>query len=100
MPEFVPGAALFIVQHPGTGPMKLALETNSILRLYGQGRRVRHQTNTEKGASGAPCFDANWNLTAVHHSGDPRLTPTWNEAVPIHLIREHLAAQGFAFPAA
>ena len=92
---FVAETPLFIVQHPDGAPLKLALDMKAVISLRGQDRRVRYRTNTEGGSSGSPVFDQNWNLVALHHSGDPKsFMPTYNEGIPINLIRERLIAKG------
>jgi hypothetical protein len=93
-PDFTPHSSLFIIQHPKAEPLKLALESDAIQSID-QGRtRVRYSTNTEPGSSGSPCFDQNWNLIALHHSGDPEFTPTYNEGIPIDAIIGYLTRQG------
>lgn len=94
-PEFPPEAALFIVQHPQGDPLKLALD-GAVLGLNANGTRVTYNTNTERGSSGSPCFNANWELIALHHSGDPNFDPAhkplYNEGIPfaaiVNLLRE------------
>lgn len=93
---FAAHSPLFIVQHPDKRPMKLALDTEAILGLNGNATRVRYRTNTEPGSSGSPCFSQNWDLVALHHSGDPNWVPTWNEGIPISLVRQHIQDQGCA----
>ena len=46
-------------------------ECFSLLSSNANNTRVRYRTNTEEGSSGAPCFDKDWELVALHHSGDP-----------------------------
>jgi hypothetical protein len=93
--DFQVDTPLFIVQHPRGAPLQLALDTRAVEGVYGNGTRVRYRTNTEPGSSGSPVFDQNWNLVAVHHSGDPSSgLPTYNEGVPIHLIADRLRAKG------
>jgi hypothetical protein len=92
---FAPRSPLFIVQHPDKKPMKLALDTQAILRLNATKTRVRYSTNTLPGSSGSPCFSQDWGLVALHHSGDARWTPTWNEGIPITLVADQIRAQGF-----
>ena len=93
--SFAPSSSLFILQHPDGKPLKLTLDTTSVQGTNGSGTRVRYTTNTEPGSSGSPCFDANWNLIALHHSGDPRyskLRPAaYNQGVPIAAIVDALA---------
>lgn len=96
-PEFKPEDPLFIVQHPSGEPIKLALDTSGIQSINGNRTRVRYSTNTEPGSSGSPCFDQNWNLIALHHSGDPNFVegtaPTFNQGIPIDKIVSFLIAE-------
>jgi hypothetical protein len=92
---FEPDTPLFIVQHPRGAALKLALDTHAVIGLYGAGRRVRYRTNTEPGSSGSPVFDQNWNLVALHHSGDPAsIMPSYNEGIPIVYIARQLRERG------
>jgi Trypsin-like peptidase domain/Effector-associated domain 1 len=101
----VPGTApaittqmpILILQHPRKDPLKLALDTEGVLQVNGNGTRVRYATNTAGGSSGSPCFDLKWNLIALHHYGDPEYNhPRYNQGVPIAAIRERLTRQGKA----
>ena len=61
--------------------------------------RVRYTTRTEPGSSGSPCFDIDWNLVALHHSGDPKyaqfkVKPDWNEGIPFATIMRLLDKRG------
>ncbi len=86
----MPGSDLIIVQHPRGGPMKVA--SDEVLGVNGPETRITYTTNTERGSSGSPCFDADWRVIALHHSGDPRLEipARYNEGVPLATIRAHL----------
>jgi V8-like Glu-specific endopeptidase len=81
---------LFIVQHPSGDPIKLALDTAGIQSVNSNRTRVQYSTNTEPGSSGSPCFNENWKLIALHHSGDPNFVegtpPTFNQGIPIDSI--------------
>ena len=91
------GAPLLIVQHPDGAPLKLALDTNAVIRLNDGQTRLLYSTNTEAGSSGSPCFDIKWNLAALHQYGDPAWqNPKFNQGVPVHLIRQKIASDGFA----
>jgi hypothetical protein len=89
------GAPLFIIQHPEGLPVKLALDTKAVLGVNGNRTRVRYTTNTEAGSSGSPCFDAEWGLLALHHSGDPnyKRSAQWNEGIPIDAIVRQVNAR-------
>jgi len=87
---FPPGSPLFIVQHPEGAPLKLAMDTKAIIGFNANQTRVRYRTNTEKGASGSPCFNNQWQLVALHHSG----IVEFNEGIPTHLIAALLKQRG------
>jgi hypothetical protein len=93
-PALIRDTPLFIVQHPQAEPIKLALESVSILEVDALRTRVRHRTNTEPGSSGSPCFDQNWNLVALHHSGETKADPGTNEGIPIDAIVSSMQSQG------
>ncbi len=86
------GQPLFILQHPGGAPLKLALDTDGVIGLNATGSRLLYHTNTEPGSSGSPCFDCHGRLVALHHLGDPasRLgrPAQYNQGVPITRIRD------------
>lgn len=95
LPELKPNTSLFILQHPKGDPLKLAIDTSAIIEVKYGGRRVRYRTNTEHGSSGSPCFDANWNLVALHHMGDPAYGPAqFNQGIPMSAIVQYLKDQG------
>ena len=87
-------APVFIVQHPEEWPLKLAMDTKSVLGTNGNSTRVRYRTNTEKGSSGSPVFDANWNIAALHHSGDRAIVPVYNQGIPFEAILTLLGQRG------
>lgn len=93
--DFMKSPALFILQHPEGAPLKLALDTQSVIGVNPNGARVRYRTNTEPGSSGSPCFDSNWTLVALHHLGDPRwVNPQFNQGIPFAPIVALLQAAG------
>jgi V8-like Glu-specific endopeptidase len=85
---------LMIAQHPDGKPLKLAVDTESVIGVNANQTRVRYATNTEPGSSGSPVFDFDWNLVALHHLGDPAYNhpPAYNQGIPINNIRARLAA--------
>jgi hypothetical protein len=94
-----PGQPLHIVQHPEGSPLALALDTDGVIELRGSGTRVRYHTNTMPGSSGSPCCDAEWNLVALHHLGDPKYVglskkADWNQGVMIDAIFKSLQRKG------
>jgi len=95
---FAPDGALFIMQHPRGRPQELAMDTNAIIGMNQTGTRVRYRTNTEGGSSGSPCFTPDFELVALHHSGDPNFDPahkpSYNQGIPMSLIAERLSRNG------
>jgi V8-like Glu-specific endopeptidase len=84
--------SLFVLGHPDREPM--AISMGRVLYLADNGVRVRHDAYTLGGSSGSPVFDANFQLVALHHAGDPEQGPAqFNQAVPIMLIANDIAAQ-------
>ncbi|MEO1429882.1 MAG: effector-associated domain EAD1-containing protein [Cyanobacteria bacterium J06633_8] len=91
--EFVADTPLLILQHPDAQPLKLAFDTDAIISINENSTLVKYKTNTEGGSSGSPCFDINWNLVALHHSGDPNYNPTYNAGTPFTAICARLQKQ-------
>jgi hypothetical protein len=87
---FPPGSPILIVQHPKGDRLRLAIDTNGIIGVNAARTRVMYRTNTEPGSSGSPCFNQDWTLVALHHSGDPGFPAQYNEGIPISTLRAHL----------
>ena len=64
------GEPLNIVQHPDGGAKVVALRENSLLTILDDFLHYRADTNP--GSSGAPVYNDQWQLVALHHSGVPR----------------------------
>ena len=76
--------------------MKLALDTQAVIGLNGNGTRIRYRTNTDPGSSGSPVFTMDWDIVALHHYGDPNWrNALFNQGVPIELIRHRIITDGF-----
>lgn len=95
-PVFLPRAPLLIAQHPDGKPLKLSVDTDSVIGVNPNRTRVRYTNNTEPGSSGSPVFDLDWNLVALHHLGDPAYDhpPSYNQGVVIDLIRKRIVSSG------
>jgi hypothetical protein len=68
-----------IIQHPGGGSKQLSFFHNMVVYV-GQGR-VQYLTDTLPGSSGAPVFDRDWRVVALHHSGGWLTEPGSKRAV-------------------
>jgi hypothetical protein len=102
LPEKSPGLhvgePLAIVQHPDGEPLKLAVGLRGVKKLN-LPARVTYEVNTEGGSSGAPVFNKNWELVALHR-GQVKNTRL-NEGIPIQSIVAELpgfARAALAFP--
>ena len=67
---FNEGDPLYIIQHPERSPQKYAVGFVKNADL--PQNRVYYNVNTEPGSSGAPCFNAEWQLVALHHWGSEK----------------------------
>lgn len=80
-----------VLHHPADAPgeaMGLLWSIGFVTQALGQPLPLRwlHDANTDRGSSGAPCFDDNWKIVALHQAGSSNVaTPNQtNRAVPIH----------------
>lgn len=92
--NFQINAPLFIVQHPDRMPLKLALDTQAIIGLNANETRLHYRTITEGGSSGSPCFNLNWELIALHHSGQAGIK---NGGIPITKLVAKWKKEGLDF---
>lgn len=96
--DFPANMPLIILQHPDGKPLKMMLDTESVIEINSNHTRVRYRTNTESGSSGSPCFNIGWELVALHHSGDPNYEPlhkpTYNQGIPIDVVYALIKQRG------
>lgn len=59
-----------IIQHPGGRTKQVALRDNVVKDILDD--FIHYEADTEPGSSGAPVFNDQWQLVALHHSGVPR----------------------------
>ncbi len=56
-----------IVQHPGGAPKKIALRNNKVVDIFDH--FIHYTTDTDRGASGSPVFNDQWQVVGLHHAG-------------------------------
>jgi hypothetical protein len=81
------GEPFLVMQYPED--LRLQLAIGSILEHTPLGVRLRHNARTLPGSSGSPGFDANLQLVAIHHAGEPDQAgrrPRYNQAIPMARI--------------
>ena len=66
----VKGEMLNIVQHPNGEPKQLAMRENQLVDVLE--KHLHYRTDTARGSSGAPVFNDQWEVVALHHSGVAR----------------------------
>ncbi len=87
---------IITLQHPLAQPMKVDLGSVTSVAPT----RIWHNAGTTKGSSGAPLFDVQLRLVALHHAGyesDAAATPH-NQAIPISLIAADLRRKQIELP--
>lgn len=89
------GNHVSIIQHPNGGPKQIACTANQVVNIYEH--RLQYLTDTLPGSSGAPVFDDDWTVIAVHHAGGNLKsnsrgeTRYVNEGILTTSIREYLS---------
>ncbi len=58
-----------IIQHPGGEPMQVAMRDNMVLETMDD--FLLYSADTNKGSSGSPVLNDQWQLAALHHRGVP-----------------------------
>ncbi|MCP4419297.1 MAG: hypothetical protein GY805_22005 [Chloroflexi bacterium] len=59
-----------IIQHPNGGDKQIALRNNRILNYIED--FVHYEADTQRGSSGSPVFNDQWEVVALHHAGVPK----------------------------
>ena len=56
---------VYIIQHPEGGPKMIGMHHNLV--RHADDKVVQYWTDTKAGSSGAPVFNDNWEIIAIHH---------------------------------
>ena len=70
------GDALNVIQHPKGEAKQIVLRSNQLVDLFDH--FAHYVTDTEPGSSGAPVYNDEWEVVALHHSGVPRTDAAGN----------------------
>ena len=99
------GDPINIIQHPRGGLKQIAFRENRIIEIPREVRDFLYYTaDTEPGSSGSPCFNDQWELIALHHSGVPstnaegkilkRDQSVWRKGIDPDALIEWIANEG------
>jgi endonuclease G len=81
------GDSVNIIQHPRGGLKQIAFRENKVIAIpQGQPQFLYYTTDTEPGSSGSPCFNDQWELVALHHSGVPEMDAQKNLLKKDHTV--------------
>lgn len=64
------GEPVNVIQHPAGEPQQIAIRNNNITDIIDD--FLHYAADTERGSSGSPVFNMQWELAALHHSGVPK----------------------------
>jgi hypothetical protein len=64
------GEPVNVIQHPAGEPQQIAIRNNNITDIVDD--FLHYAADTERGSSGSPVFNMQWELAALHHSGVPK----------------------------
>ncbi len=90
-PVVVPGDVALVAQHPSGDPLSVACGV--VTAFPANGLRYRYNVTTAPGASGSPVLSADLDVIGLHHAADPAQAPSFNQAVPLHVIARTLAGR-------
>lgn len=84
--HYAASQAVNIIQHPAGRYKEVVLRENEIAEISAD--VIRYTADTEPGSSGAPVFDNQWNLVAIHHAAGKQENGKWvsNEGIRIDRI--------------
>jgi endonuclease G, mitochondrial len=84
------GMAIHILQHPQGDTMKLAINDNGITGIHSTTGFIQYVTRTQGGSSGAPCFNEDWKVVALHHAQRAKSFGTIREGILFSAIYEEI----------
>lgn len=86
------GTPVLILHNQGDGPVRLTIDEKGVVGYNEARTRMRYAINAGPASSGAPCFNLDFQLVALHLGGT---SPT-AEGVPLPIIVQRLSERGMA----
>ena len=62
------GEPVYVVQHPNGQPKQVVLQNNLLIDRDEHVPYLTYEADTEKGSSGSPVFNRQWEVIALHHA--------------------------------
>jgi endonuclease G len=84
------GMGLNILQHPEGDTMKLAVSSDGVTGVYEGKGLLQYITRAALGSSGAPCFNDDWEVVALHHAQRSRAFGTIREGILFRSIHQEI----------
>ena len=85
------GEGVNILHHAGGGPQRISIRENTLVDVFDNW--IHYVSDTAPGSSGAPVFNDEWQLVAIHHAslpwGDGLIV---NEGIRISAIVKNLSS--------
>jgi endonuclease G len=75
-----------LLHHPGGAAMRVSLTDAGITSIVNVPGYLQYVTRSAPGSSGAPCFDDEWHVTALHHAERSRSFGRVGEGILIDRI--------------
>jgi len=70
--KILTGLPVNIIQHPMGRPREFAISDNKLVDILDSGF-LHYEADTDRGSSGSPLFNSDWELIGLHHSGVPKM---------------------------
>lgn len=86
----VEGMGMSLLQHPEGQTMKLSISRDGVTGVYQERGLVQYVNKTALGSSGAPCFDEDWKLVALHHAQRAKTFGTIREGILFSSIYQEI----------
>jgi endonuclease G len=90
-PPLAPNDPLHLLQHPAGEQMKVSLSNNGVVKVDDRRGLVLYVNATQGGSSGAPCFNGDWQLVALHHKEKATSFGSVREGILLSAIYQHIS---------
>jgi endonuclease G len=74
--KILTGHPINVIQHPNGGPRQYAVTNNRLVQILEEEGFLHYETDTARGSSGSPIFNADWEVVGLHHCGIPAMQGT------------------------